>query len=170
MNREIRTPGLVYAPIGVIRSEHRDPEQTPIQPGYAGGCRGRVEVYPEFAEGLRDIEGFSHVYLIYHFHQAESPKLQVKPFLDDEERGIFATRAPCRPNAIGLSIVALTGRSGNVLEIDGVDILDGAPLLDIKPYTARFDNVPTTRNGWQDGIDDATADRRGKRGYRSHES
>jgi len=166
MNHGIRTPGLVYAPIGIIHSEHRVPGETPIQPVYAGNCRGTVEVYPEYADGLRDIEGFSHLYLIYHFHKAESPKMLVKPFLDDVERGIFATRAPCRPNPIGLSIVALTGRGGNVLQVEGMDILDGTPLLDMKPYTARFDTISVTRNGWQDDIDDTAAERLGKRGYR----
>ncbi|GAF87189.1 unnamed protein product, partial [marine sediment metagenome] len=124
-----------YRPIGVIRSEHVVAEQTPIQPAYAQGCKGLVEVCPEFEEGLRDLEGFSHLFLIYHFHQAEPAKLVVKPFLQDVERGVFATRAPCRPNAVGLSIVELVRREGNVLHLDGVDILDGTPLLDIKPYT-----------------------------------
>jgi len=154
-----------YKPIGVIRSEHVTAEKTPIQPSYAKGCKGRVEVFPEFAEGLRDFEAFSHVYLIYHFHQSRAARLTVKPFLQDVERGVFATRAPCRPNAIGLSIVELVSREGNVLHVDGVDILDGAPLLDIKPYTARFDRIENTRNGWQDDVDEETAKRRGRRGY-----
>ena len=122
-------------------------------------------MFPEFAAGLRDLEGFSHVYLIYHFHQAGPAKLLVKPFLQDVERGIFATRAPCRPNAIGLSVVELVRREGNVLHLGGVDILDGTPLLDIKPYTAKFDRFETSRNGWQDEVDDETARRRGRRGY-----
>jgi len=158
---------ITYRPIGVIRSEHVAAEQTPIQPAYAKGCKGRAEVFPEFAAGLRDLEGFSHVYLIYHFHQAGPPKLLVKPFLQDVERGVFATRAPCRPNAIGLSLVELVRREGNVLHLDSVDILDGTPLLDIKPYTAKFDRFETARNGWQDEVDEETARRRGKRGYTS---
>jgi tRNA-Thr(GGU) m(6)t(6)A37 methyltransferase TsaA len=156
---------ITYTPIGVIRSEHVAAGQTPIQPAYAKGCKGRAEVFPEFAAGLRDLEGFSHVCLIYHFHQAGPPKLLVKPFLQDIERGVFSTRAPCRPNAVGLSIVELVRREGNVLHLDGVDILDGTPLLDIKPYTAKFDLFKTTRNGWQDDVDEETARRRGKRGY-----
>ncbi len=88
----------------------------------------------------------------------------VKPFLQDVERGVFATRAPCRPNAIGLSIVKLLRRDGNTLYLDDVDVLDGTPLLDIKPYTARFDRIDGTRNGWQDEVDEETARRRGRRG------
>ena len=160
---------IVYQPIGVIRSEHTKPGDTPVQPAYAKGCRGRAEVFAEYADGLRDLEGFSHVYLIYHLHRADPAKLIVKPFLQDMERGVFATRAPCRPNAIGLSIVELVRRVGNVLHLDGVDVLDGTPLLDIKPYTAKFDCIATTRNGWQDEVDDETARRRGKRGYRQVE-
>jgi len=156
---------IIYGPIGVIHSEHVVPEKTPIQPVYARGCRGEVEIYPEFEEGLSDVEGFSHLYLVYHLHRAESAQLVVKPFLQDVMRGIFATRAPRRPNAIGLSIVELVRREGNVLYLDGVDILDGTPLLDIKPYTAKFDFFRTTRNGWQDEVDEETAMRRGKRGY-----
>ena len=161
----MRESAITYRPIGVIRSEHVAAEETPIQPAYAKGCKGRAEVFPEFAAGLRDLEGFSHVCLIYHFHQAGPPKLLVKPFLQDIERGVFSTRAPCRPNAVGLSIVELVRREGNVLHLDGVDILDGTPLLDIKPYTAKFDLFKTTRNGWQDDVDEETARRRGKRGY-----
>jgi tRNA-Thr(GGU) m(6)t(6)A37 methyltransferase TsaA len=157
---------IVYRPIGVIRSEHTKPGDTPIQPAYAKGCRGRAEVFAEYADGLRDLEGFSHVYLIYHLHRADPAKLIVKPFLQDVERGVFATRVPCRPNPIGLSVVELVRREGNILCLDGVDILDGTPLLDIKPYTAKFDRIETTRNGWQDEVDAETARRRGKRGYR----
>jgi tRNA-Thr(GGU) m(6)t(6)A37 methyltransferase TsaA len=152
--------------IGLIHSEHLRPEETPIQPVFAEGCRGRVEVLPEFEEGLRDIEGFSHVYLVYHLHRAGSAQLTVKPFLDDAEHGVFATRSPRRPNAIGLSVVELVRREGNVLHVNGLDVLDGTPLLDIKPYVARFDCIRTTRNGWQDGVDDPTAGHRGQRDYR----
>jgi tRNA-Thr(GGU) m(6)t(6)A37 methyltransferase TsaA len=155
---------IIYKPIGVIHSDYHDAEKTPIQPVYAKGAAGRVEVFAEFAEGLRDVEGFSHVYLIYHFHQAGPARLVVKPFMEDVERGVFATRAPCRPNAIGLSVVELVRREGNALIVRGVDIIDGTPLLDIKPYTARFDRFDTTRNGWQDGVDEETARKRGERG------
>jgi tRNA-Thr(GGU) m(6)t(6)A37 methyltransferase TsaA len=154
-----------FRPIGMIHSEHQAAEKTPIQPAYAKGCKGRAEIFPEFEKGLQDVEGFSHVYLIYHFHHSKSVKLTVKPFLQDVERGVFATRAPCRPNAIGLSVVELVRRDGNVLYLDGLDILDGTPLLDIKPYTAKFDCITTTRNGWQDEVDEKTARQRGRRGY-----
>lgn len=157
---------ITFFPIGVIRSEHKEARQTPIQPAYAKGCQGRIEIFPQFAEGLRDLEGFSHLYLIFHFHRAEPARLIVKPFLQDIERGVFATRAPCRPNAIGLSIVELIRREDNVLHLDGVDILDGTPLLDIKPYTAKFDRIAATRNGWQDEVEEATAQRLGRREYR----
>jgi tRNA-Thr(GGU) m(6)t(6)A37 methyltransferase TsaA len=162
----MRESRIAYKPIGIIHSEHTIAEETPIQPAYAKGCRGRAEIFPEYEEGLRDLDGFSHVYLIYHFHLSESVKLIVKPFLQDVERGVFATRAPSRPNAIGLSIVELVSREKNVLYLDGVDILDGTPLLDIKPYIVRFDCVQTLRNGWQDEVDEETARKRGKRGYR----
>ncbi|HRX86477.1 MAG TPA: tRNA (N6-threonylcarbamoyladenosine(37)-N6)-methyltransferase TrmO [Phycisphaerae bacterium] len=157
---------IVLRPIGIVHSPHVVAEQTPIQPVYADGIRGRAEVLPEFVEGLGDLEGFSHIILIYWFHQAPPPRLTVKPFLDDVERGIFATRAPCRPNPLGTSIVRLMSREGRVLHLEDVDILDGTPLLDIKPYVARFDQRQDARCGWQDRIDEATARRRGRRAYR----
>jgi tRNA-Thr(GGU) m(6)t(6)A37 methyltransferase TsaA len=139
---------ITYKPIGVIRSEHIVADQTPIHPAYASGGKGRVEVLPELAEGLRDLEGFSHIYLVYHFHQSGPTRLVVKPFLQDVERRVFATRATCRPNPMGLSIAELVCREGSALHINNVDILDGTPLLDIKPYTAKFGRIDTTRNGW----------------------
>jgi tRNA (adenine37-N6)-methyltransferase len=154
---------IVYEPIGVIRSGHTKPEETPIQPVYSEGCQGKVEVFPKFAAGLRDMEGFSHIYLVYHMHKADRSRLTVKPFLQDVERGVFATRSPCRPNPIGLSVVKLVRREGNVLHLDAVDVLDGTPLLDIKPYTAKFDRIETTRNGWQDEVNEETAWLRGRR-------
>jgi tRNA-Thr(GGU) m(6)t(6)A37 methyltransferase TsaA len=165
MEESMNDQGITFFPIGVIRSEHQVAKETPIQPVYAQGCRGRVELLPQFAAGLRDLEGFSHLYLIFHFHRAEPARMIVKPFLQDIERGIFSTRAPCRPNAIGLSIVELLRVEGNVLHLNGVDILDGTPLLDIKPYSARFDRIADTRNGWQDEIDETTAQCLGRREY-----
>lgn len=156
---------ITYKTIGVIHSEHTIAEKTPIQPVYAKGCKGHVEVFPEFAEGLRDLEGFSHIYLIYHFHRTDQVKLIVTPFLQDKDRGIFSTRAPYRPNAIGLSIVEVIGRENNILHVDNLDILDETPLLDIKPYTAKFDLHQVRKNGWQDEVDEHIAQRRGKRGY-----
>jgi len=155
-----------FKPIGVIHSEHLEAAKTPIQPVYAQDCLGSVEVFPEYAEGLRDLELFSHLYLLYFFDKAEPAQLIVKPFLQDVERGVFSTRKPCRPNPIGLSIVELLAVEGNILKIKGCDILEGTPLLDIKPYTAKFDRHETRRNGWQDEVDDATAAIRGRRGYR----
>lgn len=164
MSRPFRTlTSVTYTPIGIIRSGHRETSETPIQPVYADGCGGHAEVFSEYADGLRDLEGFSHVYLIYHFHRAGPPKLIVRPFLQDVERGVFATRAPSRPNPIGISVVQLVRREGTVLYLDGVDVLDGTPLLDIKPYTAKFDCIKTERNGWQDEVDEETARRRGSR-------
>ncbi len=154
---------ITYRPIGVIRSQHVSPDTTPIQSVYARGCRGRAEILPEYADALRDLEGFSHIYLLYDFHKAETGKLCVTPYLQDIERGAFATRSPCRPNGIGLSIVKLLYREGNTLLLDWVDILDGSPLLDIKPYIGRFDRIEHTLDGWQEGVDEETARRRGRR-------
>ena len=157
---------IIYRPIGIIHSEHTIAEKTPIQPVYAKGCKGQVKVFGEFSGGLSDLDGFSHIYLLYHFHQAPPAKLLVKPFLQDVERGVFATRAPCRPNAIGLSIVKLLSRDGNILHVEDVDILDGTPLLDIKPYTSKIDLHDVTKSGWQDEVDETTAHKRGKRDYK----
>ena len=159
--------GLIYSPIGIIHSEHTIAGKTPIQPIYAQGCKGQVEVFTEFADGLKDLDGFSHIYLIYHFHQSSPQvKLIVKPFLQDIEHGVFATRAPCRPNAIGLSVVELERIEGRILHVNGVDILDGTPLLDIKPYTHKFDLFDVNQSGWQDEVDDKTVRKKGKRGYK----
>jgi tRNA-Thr(GGU) m(6)t(6)A37 methyltransferase TsaA len=154
---------VVFRPIGVIRSEHRAPEQTPIQPVCAPGHAGRVEVFDEFAEGLDDLEGFSHIYLVYVFDRARPAPLKVVPYLDDVPRGVFATRSPSRPNPIGLSLVRLVERRGAVLLVEDVDILDGTPLLDIKPFVARFDARPDTRAGWTEAVDERTFRRRGER-------
>lgn len=162
----MKPTSVTFRPIGVIRSEHNSADATPIQPVYARDCLGRAEILPEFAEGLADIEGFSHVYLLYWLHRAEAPRLRMKPFLQDVERGIFATRAPCRPNPIGLSLVRLLRREGNVLHLAGVDVLDGTPLLDLKPFAPRYDTVENSRGGWTEQIDEATARRRGRRDYR----
>jgi tRNA-Thr(GGU) m(6)t(6)A37 methyltransferase TsaA len=160
---------VTYKAIGVIHSEHVAPEDAPIQPVYAKGCKGWVEVFPEFSEGLQDLDGFSHLYLIYHFHRAGQAKLMVRPYLQDIEHGVFATRATCRPNAVGLSVVELVHREGNVLQLEGIDILDGTPLLDIKPYTSRFDRVTPTRDGWHDDVDEETARERGRRALKGGE-
>ena len=138
---------FMMKPIGVIHSPFTDKAQTPIQPTRSQAV-GWVEVYPEFAEGLRGLEGFSHIILLYAFHQSNGYTLQVQPFLDDRLHGLFATRYPCRPNPIGLSIVRLLARRENILEIEGVDVLDGTPLLDIKPYVPDFDVRTNVKTGW----------------------
>jgi tRNA (adenine37-N6)-methyltransferase len=139
---------IVMRPIGVIHSPFTDKETTPIQVVRSQEI-GWVEIYPEFADGLKDIEELSHIHLLYLFHQSSGYKLQVKPFLDDREHGIFATRYPSRPNQIGLSTVRLLFRQENRLTIAGVDVLDLTPLLDIKPYVPDFDiRTEDVRVGW----------------------
>ncbi|AFC98929.1 putative methyltransferase, YaeB/AF_0241 family [Methanocella conradii HZ254] len=140
--------------IGVIRSPFRQKDETPIQSVYSD-APGAVEVYPEYAEGLEGLEGFSHVYLVYYFDRAEARALRQKPFLDgSRERGIFATRHFNRPNPIGLSIVKLCGVKDNLLDVSGIDVLDGTPLLDIKPYVREFDRLDDIRCGWYDELGD----------------
>jgi tRNA-Thr(GGU) m(6)t(6)A37 methyltransferase TsaA len=139
---------IVYQPIGVVHSPFRDVEGVPIQPTAAAGIRGSVEVLPELVEGLQDLDGFSHIVLLYHFHLVRESRLTVTPFLDSRPRGVFATRAPTRPNPIGLSVVKLLGVEGNVLHVENVDIVDGTPLLDIKPYVPEFDHHAAERTGW----------------------
>ena len=135
-------------PIGIIRTPFTTLADMPIQPKGAADSEGRIIVEERFAEGLEDIEGFSHLYLLYKFHHAKRMELTVIPFMDDHPRGVFATRSPLRPNHIGLSIVELIGRDGNVLTVKGVDILDNTPIFDIKPYIERFDRVEKSRSGW----------------------
>ena len=140
--------GITYTPIGIIKSPFDEPKGTPIQPKGAMDVEGEIELYPEFQDGLKDIEGFSHLILIYHFHLAASGDLKRTPFMDDEEHGIFAIRAPSRPNPIGLSIVRLVEVKDNVVSIKDVDIVNGTPLLDIKPSVQEFDVRTDTQLGW----------------------
>lgn len=144
---------IKYEPIGVIRTPFKRREDAPAQGCFAQESRGTVEVFPEYAEGLADISGFSHLILLYHFHQAEGYSLLTKPLLDKEKRGVFATRYFKRPNSIGLSIVQLYSVTGNRLEVGWVDMLDGSPLLDIKPYVSLFDHRDNVVDGW---INDAS--------------
>ena len=137
-----------YQAIGIIHSPFREPKDTPIQPAAAEGVEGVVEVYPEYEVGLQDLDGFSHIILLYHFHLAMPGPLRRKPFMDTTERGVFAMRGPSRPNPIGLSIVRLEKVEGMRLHIQDVDIVNGTPLLDIKPYVPAFDARPATRIGW----------------------
>jgi tRNA-Thr(GGU) m(6)t(6)A37 methyltransferase TsaA len=142
---------VTYRPIGVIRSPHTDPAKCPIQPRYARGIEGRIEIDPAFEEGLDDLDGFSHIVLLFHLHRANPHRLKVVPFFDDVPRGVFSTRAPSRPNPIGMSVVRLLRRDGCVLHIADVDVLDGTPLLDIKPHVERFGIDGPIRSGWQEG-------------------
>lgn len=137
-----------YKPIGTIHSSFKEPEGTPIQPTGAKGINGTVEVFPEYAEGLKDVEGFSHIILIFHFHLSRRAPLKVKPYMDNEMRGVFATRSPSRPNPIGISVVRLIGIEDNILHIQDVDIVNGTPLLDIKPHVPEFDMREVVKVGW----------------------
>lgn len=139
---------ITYKPIGVIHSPFKEPKGTPIQPEGAKGIDGTVEVFPEYAEGLKDVEGFSHIILIYHFHLSKGASLKAKPFMDSEPRGVFAMRGPSRPNPIGMSVVRLVRIEKSILHIQDVDIVDGTPLLDIKPYVPRFDVREVDNIGW----------------------
>jgi tRNA-Thr(GGU) m(6)t(6)A37 methyltransferase TsaA len=140
--------GITYEPIGVVHSPFQEPRGTPIQPPSAEGVAGTVEVFLEYVEGLKDLDGFSHIILLYHFHLSKRSPLRVKPYMDDEARGVFAMRGPSRPNPIGLSIVRLVRVEGNILHIQDVDIVDGTPVLDIKPYVPEFDARDVARIGW----------------------
>jgi len=137
-----------YTPIGIIHSPYTESDGMPIQPSGAQGIKGHILINEDFVEGLDDLEGFSHIYLLYHLHLSSSYDLKVEPFLDDQLRGVFSTRAPNRPNPIGLSVVKLNKIDVNRLEIENVDIIDGTPLLDIKPYVPEMDEVANSRIGW----------------------
>ena len=139
---------IKYKPIGVIHSPFKEPKGTPIQPAGAKGTNGTVEVFPEYAEGLKDIEGFSHIILLYHFNLSKESTLIVRPFMDNAAHGVFAMRGPSRPNPIGISVVCLVRVEENMLHIRDLDIVDGTPLLDIKPYIPEFDIREVERIGW----------------------
>jgi tRNA (adenine37-N6)-methyltransferase len=134
--------------IGIIHSPFTELQNMPIQPAGAPDTEGEVEVYGDYAEGLRDLDKFSHIYLIYYFHKAPRTELQVVPFMDTEKRGVFSTRSPLRPSHIGMSIVNLISVDGNRLKIRGIDILDGTPLIDIKPFIPQFDCIQDAKSGW----------------------
>jgi tRNA-Thr(GGU) m(6)t(6)A37 methyltransferase TsaA len=134
--------------IGLIRTPWKEAAGTPIQPSRADEARGVVEVGAEYGAGLRDLEGFERIWLVYWLHRSSGERLVVVPFLDTEERGVFATRSPARPNGLGLSAVRLLGVRGCELDVAGVDMLDETPLLDIKPYVPEFDSYPESRAGW----------------------
>lgn len=139
---------IEYRPIGLIHTPHETTGATPIQPSRARGARGRVEIFEDYVEGLDDLDGFSHIILLYHLHRSNGYRLRVTPFLDTQPRGLFATRAPWRPNPIGLSVVRLIGVEGGDLTVQDVDMLNGTPVLDIKPYVKEFDQRQEVRLGW----------------------
>lgn len=143
---------IEYQPIGVIHSPFKELEGMPIQPAGASGIKGTIEVFPDYKMGLKDLDGFSHIILLYHFHRSTGFKLRVIPFMDTKKRGVFATRAPRRPNPIGLSVVRLVSIEGTILQVEDVDILDGTPLLDIKPYVPEFDEPMSVRTGWLEEV------------------
>jgi tRNA-Thr(GGU) m(6)t(6)A37 methyltransferase TsaA len=151
---------MEFRPIGVIHTPHDDLKGMPIQPTGATGVTGTVEVYEEYREGLADLAGFSHVILLYLFHRSTGFRLKVTPFMDTVERGLFATRAPKRPNPIGLSVVQLDRIDDGVLYVRNVDMVDGTPLLDIKPYVPDFDAPTEVRTGWLSDVRKNVSDRR----------
>ncbi|MFO7843863.1 MAG: tRNA (N6-threonylcarbamoyladenosine(37)-N6)-methyltransferase TrmO [Bacteroidales bacterium] len=145
---------LNFQAIGIIKSPFKTTEEMPIQPTGGRGVKGIIEVLEQYAEGLEDLEGFSHIIVLYHFHQTKKYELKVVPFMDKALRGIFATRAPKRPNPIGFSVVRLNRVENNILYIEDVDMLDGTPVLDIKPYIPDVDSPTVERLGWLEGISD----------------
>ncbi len=151
---------IEYTPIGILHSPFMKQTDMPIQPTAAAGIKGTIELFTEFREGLDDIGGFSHIILLYHFHRSHDFNLKVVPFMDSVSRGLFSTRAPRRPNPIGLSVVQLDKVENNILYINNVDMLDGTPLLDIKPYIPEFDAQDNVRTGWFTKTREAVSRRR----------
>ena len=151
---------VTYRSIGTIHSPFTDLRDMPVQPASEASAPGVVEILPDYAEGLRDLEGFSHVILIYHLHAVKRMDLTVTPFLAAGPKGVFATRAPTRPNPIGLSVVKLERIEGTRLHVAALDVLDGTPLLDVKPYVEEFDHPSGSVAGW---LDEARGKVRGKR-------
>ena len=141
---------ITFTPIGTIETPFDDLKGMPIQPSGADKIQGTIIIDKEYEEGLSDLEGFSHIILLYHFHKSKGYNLMVKPFMDDQQRGLFSTRAPRRPNSIGLSIVQLIKIENNKISIQGIDVLSGTPLIDIKPYVPGFDAREVTKLGWLD--------------------
>ncbi len=157
---------MQIVPIGVIHTPFKDIAAMPIQPSGAQGISGQIELDSELVAGLKDLEGFSHIIVLYQFHLVDKVSLSVTPFLDAEPHGVFATRAPTRPNPVGLSVLALKSINDNVLEVDNVDILDGTPLLDIKPYVPEFDQPDAVRTGWLEKAADQSRTTRSDRRFR----
>ncbi|MCK5125143.1 MAG: tRNA (N6-threonylcarbamoyladenosine(37)-N6)-methyltransferase TrmO [candidate division Zixibacteria bacterium] len=139
---------IIFRPIGIIHTPYSEPKGVPIQPNRGKDVEATIEIFDEYVEGLADLDGFSHIILLFHLHKSTGYKMKVVPFLDDTVRGLFSTRAPRRPNPIGLSIVRLTSIERNILHIKDIDIVDGTPLLDIKPHVPNFDESENFRIGW----------------------
>ena len=139
---------IIFRPIGIIHSPFKKPRGTPIQPIGARDVRGTIEVFPEYIGGLKDVQGFSHIIVICHLHLSGEAALEVKSFLDDQFHGVFATRSPARPNPVGISVMRLDRIEENVLHIQDVDLVDGTPLIDIKPYVPEFNVRVAERTGW----------------------
>ena len=143
---------MEITPIGVIRTPFKEIADMPIQPSGASNIAGQIELRPELVEGLKDLDGFSHIIVIYQFHKVSESRLTVTPFLDPSPRGVFSTRAPTRPNPIGLSVLTLKSIHDNILQVENVDQLDGTPVLDIKPYVPEFDQPTNVRTGWLEKV------------------
>jgi tRNA-Thr(GGU) m(6)t(6)A37 methyltransferase TsaA len=136
--------------IGVIHSPYKEIGECPNQ-AYKSKEMAEIEVFAEYKDGLADIDGFSHIIILYLFHQSKGYSVKVRPFYDSRMRGLFATRAPRRPNPIGISVVRLIERKGNVLKVKGIDVINGTPLIDIKPYIPEFDQKESVKIGWLEG-------------------
>jgi len=150
---------IELSPIGQIKTPFKEKKDMPIQPTGAKGIKAEIEIYQEYTEGLKDLDGFSHIVLIYHFHQSEGFDLTVVPFMDDKPHGVLSTRAPRRPNPIGMSVVKLNKIEGNILHIENIDVLDGTPILDIKPFIPDVDSPEVSKLGWLEGRSDKMADK-----------
>ncbi len=155
---------ILLHPIGIIHSPFTQLEKMPIQPAGRLSARGSLEIEDQYVDALKDLDGFSHIYVIYYFHKSTNWNARVRPFLDKEEHGVFATRAPNRPNPVGLSVFRLVSHESNIINVDNVDVLNGTPLIDIKPYVPQFDRVENVRIGWLssqiDDVDQTLSDNR----------
>ncbi len=158
---------FVFQSIGIIHSPHKEISKIPIQPVFCNDIEGTIILNNRYIDGLKDLQGFSHIYLFYYFNHSQKTCLRLKPYLSDHEHGIFATRAPHRPNKLGMSLVRLDRIENNTLYVKDLDILDGTPLLDIKPYIQRFDSREDVKSGWQDTVLNDVATVRGLRDFKS---
>ena len=156
---------IIFKKIGIIESPHDNQKQTPVQPVFAKGIKGKIILDEEYIDGLKDLHEFSHAFIFYLFHKTERTELLLKPFLEDKVHGVFATRAPFRPNKLGMSLVRIEKIENNIIFINDVDVLNGTPLIDIKPYVDRFDKQMNVKSGWQENVSDNEALKRGKRNY-----